>query len=104
MKPFSTIAVAAAISYSPGVNLTMPKLTNNNPNIITTTLTNPPWLGRSIATRKLRMIEHSAFVEDRSEREGSGDTYQKHLFVHIGERAEYTDPSLEVRFDIFTFN
>ncbi len=40
------------------------------------------------------MIEHSAFVEE--EREG-GDTYQKHLFVHIGERSEYSDPSLEVR-------
>ena len=42
------------------------------------------------------MIEHSAFVDE--EREGSGDTYQKHLFVHIGERSEYSDPTLEVVF------
>jgi len=94
VKPFSTTAIASAISYPPGINLTMPKLSNSNPvGGITTTPTNPPWLGRSIATRKLRMIEHSAFVDE--EREGSGDTYQKHLFVHIGERSEYSDPTLE---------
>ena len=51
-----------------------------------------PWIGRSIATRKLRLLEHSAFVEYHSEH----DNYQqKHLFVHIGN-PEYSDPLLEV--------
>jgi len=49
-----------------------------------------PWLGRSIATRKLRLLEFSAFVDYSSEHE----SYQKHLFVHIGN-PEYSDPVLE---------
>jgi len=53
----------------------------------------PVWLGRSIATRKLRLLEHSAFVEDERE----PDSYQrlKHLFVHIGSNVDYSDPHLE---------
>ena len=54
----------------------------------------PPWLGRSIATSRLRLIEHSAFVDLQSDQ----DTYQKHLFVHIGSSISYSDPHLEVRF------
>ena len=53
----------------------------------------PPWLGRSIATSRLRLIEHSAFVDLQSDQ----DTYQKHLFVHIGSSISYSDPHLEVR-------
>ena len=53
----------------------------------------PPWLGRSIATSRLRLIEHSAFVDLQSDQE----TYQKHLFVHIGSSISYSDPHLEVR-------
>ena len=53
----------------------------------------PPWLGRSIATSRLRLLEHSAFVDLQSEQE----TYQKHLFVHIGSSISYSDPHLEVR-------
>jgi len=49
-----------------------------------------PWIGRSIATSKLRLLEHSAFVDHHSEH----DTYHKHLFVHIGN-PEYSDPVLE---------
>ena len=52
----------------------------------------PPWLGRSIATNRLRLLEHSAFVDNQSEH----DTYQKHLFVHIGSSVSYSDPHLEV--------
>ena len=56
--------------------------------------TTPPWLGRSIATNRLRLLEHSAFVDQQSEQE-----YQKHLFVHIGSSISYSDPPLEVGFD-----
>ncbi|KAL1129944.1 hypothetical protein AAG570_012888, partial [Ranatra chinensis] len=51
----------------------------------------PPWEGRAIATHKLRLVEFSAFMEHQSEPE----TYHKHLFVHIGGSATYTDPLLE---------
>merc|ERR1712106_81291 len=53
--------------------------------------TTPPWLGRSIATSRLRLLEHSAFVDQQSEQE----SYQKHLFVHIGSSISYSDPLLE---------
>ena len=51
-----------------------------------------PWLGRSIATNKLRLLEHSAFVEVQRDHDG----YHKHLFVHIGGHTDYTDSLLEV--------
>jgi len=51
----------------------------------------PPWLTRSIATSRLRLLEHSAYVENQSEQ----DSYQKHLFVHIGSAVSYSDPPLE---------
>ena len=50
-----------------------------------------PWIGRSIATAKLRLLEHSAFVDYQSEH----DSYHKHLFVHIGS-TDYSEPILEV--------
>ena len=52
----------------------------------------PPWLTRSIATSRLRLLEHSAFVENQTDQ----DSYQKHLFVHIGSAISYSDPPLEV--------
>jgi len=51
----------------------------------------PAWLGRSIATHKLRLLEHSAFVDQQSEH----DSYHKQLFVHIGSVSDYADPLLE---------
>ncbi|XP_046665182.1 protein scalloped isoform X4 [Homalodisca vitripennis] len=51
----------------------------------------PPWEGRAIATHKLRLVEFSAFMEQQRDSE----TYHKHLFVHIGGSASYTDPLLE---------
>ena len=51
-----------------------------------------PWLGRSIATHKLRLLEHSAYVEQ---------TACKHHFVHIGSSSEFSDPVLEVRKILF---
>ncbi|XP_030070299.1 transcriptional enhancer factor TEF-3 [Microcaecilia unicolor] len=52
----------------------------------------PPWQGRSIASSKLRMLEFSAFLEQQQD----PDTYNKHLFVHIGQsNPSYSDPYLE---------
>ncbi|XP_077293556.1 TEA domain transcription factor 1 homolog scalloped isoform X1 [Arctopsyche grandis] len=52
----------------------------------------PPWEGRAIATHKLRLVEFSAFMEQQR---GDPETYHKHLFVHIGGSATYSDPLLE---------
>uniref|UniRef100_A0A8C5P0T5 TEA domain family member 4 n=2 Tax=Jaculus jaculus TaxID=51337 RepID=A0A8C5P0T5_JACJA len=52
----------------------------------------PPWQGRSVAGSKLWMLEFSAFLE----RQQDPDTYNKHLFVHIGQLSpSYSDPYLE---------
>ena len=57
-------------------------------------MTTPPaWIGRTIATAKFRLIEHSAFVEEQR----LHDAYHKHLFVHIGSEVDYSDSRLEVR-------
>ncbi|XP_054998648.1 transcriptional enhancer factor TEF-3 [Sorex araneus] len=51
----------------------------------------PPWQGRSVASSKLWMLEFSAFLEQQDP-----DTYNKHLFVHIGQSSpSYSDPYLE---------
>ena len=54
--------------------------------------TPPAWIGRSIATHKFRLIEHSAFVEEQR----LHDAYHKHLFVHIGGEVDYSESRLEV--------
>ena len=54
--------------------------------------TTPAWQGRSIATHKLRLVEFSAYVEQQRDPE----TYNKHLFVHIGGPTSFSDPMLEV--------
>ncbi|KAM9808067.1 transcriptional enhancer factor TEF-3 [Neosynchiropus ocellatus] len=52
----------------------------------------PPWQGRCIAGSKLRMLEFSAFLEQPQDPE----TFNKHLFVHIGQsNPTYSDPYLE---------
>ena len=51
----------------------------------------PPWQGRSISGPKLRLCEFSAFLEQTRDT----DNYAKHLFVHIGSTATYSDPLLE---------
>ncbi|XP_060020314.1 transcriptional enhancer factor TEF-3 isoform X2 [Lagenorhynchus albirostris] len=52
----------------------------------------PPWQGRSVASPKLWMLEFSAFLE----RQQDPETYNKHLFVHIGQSSpSYSDPYLE---------
>lgn len=56
-----------------------------------TTASSPPWQGRAIATHRLRLLEFSAYVEQR----GEENNYQQHLFVHIGRPLTYSDPPLE---------
>uniref|UniRef100_M3ZYR5 TEA domain transcription factor 4 n=1 Tax=Xiphophorus maculatus TaxID=8083 RepID=M3ZYR5_XIPMA len=52
----------------------------------------PPWQGRSIASSKLRMLEFSAFLEQPQDSE----TFNKHLFVHIGQsNPSYSEAYLE---------
>ncbi|XP_029138679.2 transcriptional enhancer factor TEF-3 isoform X2 [Labrus bergylta] len=52
----------------------------------------PPWQGRSIAGSRLRMLEFSSFLEQPQDPE----TFNKHLFVHIGQsNPSYSDPYLE---------
>uniref|UniRef100_A0A674HNG8 TEA domain transcription factor 1 n=1 Tax=Taeniopygia guttata TaxID=59729 RepID=A0A674HNG8_TAEGU len=52
----------------------------------------PAWQGRSIGTTKLRLVEFSAFLEQQRDPE----SYNKHLFVHIGHaNHSYSDPLLE---------
>uniref|UniRef100_A0AAQ4RHB4 TEA domain-containing protein n=1 Tax=Gasterosteus aculeatus aculeatus TaxID=481459 RepID=A0AAQ4RHB4_GASAC len=52
----------------------------------------PSWLGRSIASSKLRMLEFSAFLEQPQDPEN----FNKHLFVHIGQsNPSYSDAYLE---------
>ncbi|XP_007908406.1 transcriptional enhancer factor TEF-5 isoform X2 [Callorhinchus milii] len=52
----------------------------------------PVWQDRTIASSKLRLLEYSAFVEMQRD----PDTYNKHLFVHIGQtNPSYSDPLLE---------
>ena len=53
----------------------------------------PSWQGRAIATHKLRMLEFSAFVEQKR---GEVNESFKHHFVHIGGPVSYADPVLEV--------
>ncbi|GAB0177454.1 transcriptional enhancer factor TEF-3 [Grus japonensis] len=52
----------------------------------------PAWQGRRVASSKLWMLEFSAFLEQQQDQ----DTYNKHLFVHIGQSSpSYNDPYLE---------
>ena len=52
----------------------------------------PAWQGRSIGNNKLRLLEFSAYVEQPRDSE----SYDKHLFVNIGQTTSFSDPMLEV--------
>jgi hypothetical protein len=45
------------------------------------------------------MVEFSAYVEHQRD----PDTYNKHLFVHIGGPVTYSDPLLEVRVPVIQY-
>uniref|UniRef100_H2Z5Z0 TEA domain-containing protein n=1 Tax=Ciona savignyi TaxID=51511 RepID=H2Z5Z0_CIOSA len=52
----------------------------------------PAWQDRQIASKKLRLVDFSAFLEQQ----GDMENYSKHLFVHINQsNPSYTDPLLE---------
>ncbi|XP_028256947.1 transcriptional enhancer factor TEF-1 isoform X2 [Parambassis ranga] len=51
----------------------------------------PAWQGRSIGTSKLRLVEFSAFLEQQRD----PDSYNKHLFVHIGQTNHSYSDTLE---------
>uniref|UniRef100_UPI00398EC354 transcriptional enhancer factor TEF-1-like isoform X2 n=1 Tax=Pristiophorus japonicus TaxID=55135 RepID=UPI00398EC354 len=52
----------------------------------------PAWQGRCIGTPKIRLVEFSAFMEQQRDPE----TYNKHLFVHIGQSSpSYSEALLE---------
>ncbi|XP_043914925.1 transcriptional enhancer factor TEF-1 isoform X2 [Protopterus annectens] len=52
----------------------------------------PAWQGRSIGTTKIRLVEFSAFIEQQKD----PDSFNKHLFVHIGHVSHsHNDPLLE---------
>ncbi|XP_061738840.1 transcriptional enhancer factor TEF-1 isoform X5 [Nerophis ophidion] len=54
--------------------------------------TAPAWQGRSVGTTKLRLVEFAAFLEQKRD----PDSYNKHLFVHIGQtNHSYSDALLE---------
>lgn len=51
----------------------------------------PHWLGRCIATNRLRLLDHQVYVEN-----GEGENYSKHLFVDIAaSNVSFSDPPLE---------
>uniref|UniRef100_A0A673YTZ1 TEA domain family member 1a n=1 Tax=Salmo trutta TaxID=8032 RepID=A0A673YTZ1_SALTR len=67
-----------------------PSLTYEPPTAPTPTA--PAWQGRSIGTTKLRLVEFSAFLEQQRD----PDSYNKHLFAHIGQtNYSYSDALLE---------
>ncbi|CAD5112537.1 DgyrCDS1747 [Dimorphilus gyrociliatus] len=51
----------------------------------------PAWQGRSIAGPRLRLVEFSAFQENRE----TNENYSKHLFIHISNNYSFNDPTLE---------
>ncbi|XP_078494616.1 scalloped/TEF1 protein isoform X2 [Ciona intestinalis] len=52
----------------------------------------PAWEDRQIASKKLRLVDFSAFLEQQ----GDLENYSKHLFVHIDQsNPSYNDPLLE---------
>ncbi|KAM8877408.1 transcriptional enhancer factor TEF-1 isoform 6-T6 [Synchiropus picturatus] len=85
IKPFSQ----QAYPIQPAVTTTT--ISSYEPTAAATP-TAPAWQGRSIGTSKLRLVEFSAFLEQQRD----PDSYNKHLFVHIGQtNHSYSDALLE---------
>ncbi|XP_032815867.1 transcriptional enhancer factor TEF-1-like isoform X2 [Petromyzon marinus] len=79
-QPYPLQAVAAIPGYESAAGLNPPPGAG------------PAWQGRAIGTSKLRLVEFSAFLEQARD----PDTFNKHLFVHIGQsNPAYSDPLLE---------
>ena len=58
----------------------------------------PHWVGRCIATNRIRLLDHQVYVEDGDQQ---ADNYNKHLFVHIANNVSFSDPLLEVIYTPF---
>uniref|UniRef100_A0A3P8YFT7 TEA domain-containing protein n=1 Tax=Esox lucius TaxID=8010 RepID=A0A3P8YFT7_ESOLU len=83
IKPFAQ----QAYPIQPAVTTTISSKPTSDP-----APTVPAWQGRSIGTSKLRLVEFSAFLEQQRD----PDSYNKHLFVHIGQtNHSYSDALLE---------
>uniref|UniRef100_A0A9J7ZDQ6 TEA domain transcription factor 1 n=1 Tax=Cyprinus carpio carpio TaxID=630221 RepID=A0A9J7ZDQ6_CYPCA len=84
IKPFAQ----QAYPIQPAVTTTISSMSV----IVLPAPTMPAWQGRSIGTSKLRLVEFSAFLEHQRD----PDSYNKHLFVHIGQtNYSYNDALLE---------
>uniref|UniRef100_A0A8C4WUP5 TEA domain transcription factor 2 n=1 Tax=Eptatretus burgeri TaxID=7764 RepID=A0A8C4WUP5_EPTBU len=89
IKPF--VQVQQPYSLQAGIGAAIPGY-EATANLAPPVSSGPAWQGRSIGTSKLRLVEFSAFLEQPRD----ADTFNKHLFVHIGHvNSAYSDPMLE---------
>ena len=93
MTPSSAVVSAAAAHHSSALVPSSGGQTGGGSSSGLDGQTTPPWQGRAIATHKLRLMEFSAYVDQQRDQE----SFNKHLFVHIGGPVSYADPILEVR-------
>uniref|UniRef100_H2Z5Y2 TEA domain-containing protein n=1 Tax=Ciona savignyi TaxID=51511 RepID=H2Z5Y2_CIOSA len=86
IKPFTNPSYVG-LSVPPGLVSGIP-VSNAKP----APVMEPAWQDRQIASKKLRLVDFSAFLEQQ----GDMENYSKHLFVHINQsNPSYTDPLLE---------
>uniref|UniRef100_H2Z5Y1 TEA domain-containing protein n=1 Tax=Ciona savignyi TaxID=51511 RepID=H2Z5Y1_CIOSA len=101
IKPFTNPSYVG-LSVPPGLVSGIPVSNVNIPasrpgqtsteGYINQTSMEPAWQDRQIASKKLRLVDFSAFLEQQ----GDMENYSKHLFVHINQsNPSYTDPLLE---------
>ncbi|XP_042200904.1 transcriptional enhancer factor TEF-1 isoform X1 [Callorhinchus milii] len=88
VKPFiqQPFPLQASVSHTPVSGYDGP------PTGLSSAPSGPAWQGRCIGTPKIRLVEFSAFMEQQRDPE----SYNKHLFVHIGQSSpSYNDALLE---------
>uniref|UniRef100_A0A4W3K1J9 TEA domain-containing protein n=1 Tax=Callorhinchus milii TaxID=7868 RepID=A0A4W3K1J9_CALMI len=86
--PFPT----AATGFWPGAVTSGQPSYDGPPTGLSSAPSGPAWQGRCIGTPKIRLVEFSAFMEQQRDPE----SYNKHLFVHIGQSSpSYNDALLE---------
>uniref|UniRef100_H2Z5Y3 TEA domain-containing protein n=1 Tax=Ciona savignyi TaxID=51511 RepID=H2Z5Y3_CIOSA len=90
IKPFTNPSYVG-LSVPPGLVSGIP-VSNVNIPASRPGQTSTAWQDRQIASKKLRLVDFSAFLEQQ----GDMENYSKHLFVHINQsNPSYTDPLLE---------
>uniref|UniRef100_H2Z5Y6 TEA domain-containing protein n=1 Tax=Ciona savignyi TaxID=51511 RepID=H2Z5Y6_CIOSA len=88
IKPFTNPSYVG-LSVPPGLVILIVNILEG---YINQTSMEPAWQDRQIASKKLRLVDFSAFLEQQ----GDMENYSKHLFVHINQsNPSYTDPLLE---------